>query len=269
MPLDRFFQDLLMLDQWSTCSPAESEEIAQDLDRALPTSFRFHKVETCALGDQKHQVAFFEWDGPPEGYDQACFALIPGGTVTLGYDRAHPFVPTRYQQQSWMDETETYFHLSLDDFLDQMMTPLRRVTIHPFLLEVRAKPLESPPIFHPEWGPKGGYEHAPCTILMRKPSSTSPGPVFVFQPLTNGNTPVPPDHARCFAGGTTLRPAISHSWAAEKSSVAGICICARTPLVSSSRVTLITGSSVPNRESCVEEMEGIPCAPALDPSPNG
>ena len=90
MALDPSFKTSLLLDQWDRFELSECEEIAHALDRALPASFRFHKMETCSLSDQNHRVAVFEWAGLPQGF----FALIPGGCATLGYDREHPFVPS-------------------------------------------------------------------------------------------------------------------------------------------------------------------------------
>ncbi len=123
--MDEFFKASLMLDQWDHLSHAECEEIVRDLGKELPGAFRFHKVGRCALADQQHHIAFFEWDGPPEGYDHVFFALIPGGEATLGYDRDHPFVPNQQQQESWVDETQRtgMFNETLDVFLDLVMTP--------------------------------------------------------------------------------------------------------------------------------------------------
>ena len=163
MQLDEFLKASLMLERWDHFSLAECEEVARDLNKALPASFRFHKVELCTLGDQKHHVAFFEWSGPPRGFSHAFFVLIPGGEVTLGYDRNHPFIPTSQQQTSWEEETQRtgMFDATLGTFLDQVMTPLRQVSIQPFLLEMIATPLEPPPIYDETLGPKGGWRSHP------------------------------------------------------------------------------------------------------------
>jgi hypothetical protein len=157
MNIDESLRALLMRDRWERFTLAECEKVARDLDSLLPVPFHFHKVELCALGDQRHQVALFEWGGPPEGYDHAFFALIPGDEATLGYDRERPFVPNQQQQESWIQETERKFALSLEAFLDEVMTPLRHVTIQPFLLEVLAMPLAPSPIFDETVGPSGGW----------------------------------------------------------------------------------------------------------------
>jgi hypothetical protein len=152
MAVDESFKELLTLEQWDCFGFSECEAIARDLGRELPASFRFHKIETCSLDDQKHHIAVFEWAGLPKGYHQGFFALIPGGQATLGYDRKHPFVPNKQQQKSWQDETQKtrMFSGTLDEFLDKTMTPLRHVSIEPFLLETLATPLEPPPTYDEE-----------------------------------------------------------------------------------------------------------------------
>lgn len=161
--------ELLELEQWDRFSLADCEEIARDLDQELPAPFRFHKVEACTLGQQKHHVAFFEWIGPPRGHDHAFFALIPGSKATLGYDRAHPFVPDAWQQKNWQQETQAtgMFKDTLDTFLDQTMTPLHTVRIQPFLLETRATPLEPAPVYDETLGSKGGW-HSIATPISRE-----------------------------------------------------------------------------------------------------
>lgn len=140
MDLDDSFKALLMLDQWDRFDLTECEEIARRLEKALPASFRFHTIETCSFGDQKHHIAMFEWIGHPEGYHQGFFALIPGDQATLGYDRAHPFQPDQQQLENWVHETQEtgMFTGTLDEFLDRVMTPLRHVRLDPFLLERQA-----------------------------------------------------------------------------------------------------------------------------------
>jgi len=158
MRLDESFHSLLQLEDWDRFSVVECEEIARELWKVLPAPFRFHKVETCSLGKQQHHVAIFEWTGYPEGHHHGFFSLIPGDEATLGYDREHPFVPVEHQQASWEEETERtgMFGGTLASFLDQMMTPLRRVVMEPFLLEVLPTPLDQPPVFVQVPGSKKG-----------------------------------------------------------------------------------------------------------------
>ena len=140
MDLDASFKALLMLDQWDCFESIECEEIARNLEQALPAPFRFHAITPYSLGDQQHAIAVFEWADRSSVPRQGFFALIPGGQVTLGYDRESPFVPNARQQESWVNETQGTgpFTETLDEFLNVIMTPLREVHLDPFLLEVRA-----------------------------------------------------------------------------------------------------------------------------------
>lgn len=91
------------------------------------------------MGAEEHRIAFLT-----QGTER--FALIPGATVVLGYDRSHPFVPSPAQQASW-NETREYFRMPLlDEFLDRWLTPLRQVTIPSFLLEAHARVHDISPV---------------------------------------------------------------------------------------------------------------------------
>lgn len=166
--MNSLFKTVLLLDQWDQLNMTECEDVAHELGKHLSGPFRFHKVSTYILGQQKHTVALFEWNGPPEGYDHSFFVLIPGGKATLGYDRAHPFLPNQMQQESWNQHTEQMVGKTLDNYLDLVMTPIRQVTIEPFLLEVLAHPLAPPPTFNETLGPKGGWERHPTPIFPEK-----------------------------------------------------------------------------------------------------
>ncbi len=119
----------LHLEQWDRLTSAERGEVAREVAGRLPAPFRLLGLEWHALGDQRHEVAFFDWHG-------ARFALIPGGAVTLGYDRDHPFVPNAAQMASWevelaqrADWLEAGYldHQlgSVDEFLDLILSPLQ------------------------------------------------------------------------------------------------------------------------------------------------
>jgi formylglycine-generating enzyme required for sulfatase activity len=118
---------------WDRLSGPGCEKVALALGRALSAPWRFTQVRYCALSDQERHVAFFDWNG-------AEFALIPGGQVTLGYDRSRPPILTREQEQEYREHSQEVSGLPpFSDHLDALMTPLRVVTIAPFLLEVRAR----------------------------------------------------------------------------------------------------------------------------------
>src|SRR5262249_55950941 len=99
------------LSDWDQLSSVDQEEIARVLAARLPEPFVYVGIELCAMGDQAHCVAFFDYNG-------VWFALIPGGEVTLGYDRAMPFQPTPAQAESWAETQEEYAAGSLEEYLD-------------------------------------------------------------------------------------------------------------------------------------------------------
>ena len=137
--------DLADLQRWDGLAPERREAVARAVAARLPGSFRFAGMATHTLGDQTHTLAFFDRDG-------ARFALIPGGEVTLGYDPA-TFVPSPGQVAA-MDEMREYFaeddddatvdlpvylaQLASGEYKDRFLTPVRRATIAPFLLETQA-----------------------------------------------------------------------------------------------------------------------------------
>ena len=67
---------------------------ARMIEQSLGSPWQLLSIESRTLGDQRHQVAFYD------GYG-ARFAFIPSATVTLGYDRKHPFVANIEQASSW------------------------------------------------------------------------------------------------------------------------------------------------------------------------
>ncbi len=122
--------ELLDLARWDALGDGEREAAGRALARELPAPFAFTGIEAHELGEQQHRVATFDWHG-------AKFVLIPGGEVTLGYDRDRPFVPTAAQWEDWEGTREEY-GVGLDEYLDYSLTPLRTVTIAPFLVEAVA-----------------------------------------------------------------------------------------------------------------------------------
>lgn len=119
----------LNLPDWNQISPAQRKELAQELSESLP-DFEFTEIKLCELGEKKNFVAFFDWKNIE-------FALISGGEVTLGYDRDNPFIPNKAQLENWKYTREEY-GLELNEFINICFTPLRKVTIKPFLIQVTA-----------------------------------------------------------------------------------------------------------------------------------
>ena len=139
---------LFNLDEWDTCTKADCEALARDV--ILPQEFRFSHVAECALGGQERYIAFYA------AYDSS-FALIPGGTATLGYDRFRAFAPTPGQERSWRKTREDWDAPGLEQYLDQNLTPLRTVVIQPFLLETIARSNGREPLLDTPLDYTGGY----------------------------------------------------------------------------------------------------------------
>jgi len=123
--------DTFTLDRWAMLDAAGREAASLALAGALPAAFAFSGIHACALAAQDHEVAFFDYAGSP-------FALIPGGDIDLGYDCERPFVPTERQRASWRATQDEYGCGELEEYLAYYLTPVRTVSLAPFLLEVGA-----------------------------------------------------------------------------------------------------------------------------------
>ena len=112
---------------WKTLSSDRKLQAARAL---TPPRFELLGVERCTLGETSNEVALFAFEGRR-------FALVPGGTVTLGYDRKHPYVPIAEQAED-LAPTQEELGFTLATLLDHHMSPLRTVTLAPFLMDVEA-----------------------------------------------------------------------------------------------------------------------------------
>jgi len=133
-------QALDALEHWDALDGAQQHLLARQVAERLPAGFCFVAVQSFRFGAQSHSIALFDFDG-------ACFALISGGQVTLGYDPAQPFVPDADQLASWTYFESRWLHepdYDLNTYLQQFLTLPRQVTLNPFLLEVAATALEAP-----------------------------------------------------------------------------------------------------------------------------
>jgi hypothetical protein len=138
--------DDLTLDKWEQMSPKERRALAKRLERELPDGFAFRSLRSCQLGDQKHPVAVYEFEG-------ASFALIPGGSARLGYDPDRPWEPTPQEQESWQDTAEEYgIRRSLRKHIAEVTLRPRVVSLRPFLMETVAGEVgwEAIPVDDPE-----------------------------------------------------------------------------------------------------------------------
>ncbi|WP_201390088.1 SUMF1/EgtB/PvdO family nonheme iron enzyme [Ktedonobacter sp. SOSP1-85] len=141
---------------WDERSLSECEEIAHFIAAFLPHTFQFTRVEAYTVGIQQHQIALFEWRGTSQG-TPCLFALIPGGTVTLGYDRNQRLVPSEELVCEWQEYNLEYHgdmvtidgdlvkdilpanYKAFSTYLDNHSLPLRTVTLAPFLIETVAQ----------------------------------------------------------------------------------------------------------------------------------
>lgn len=140
---------------WNQLALNECEELARSVAILLPRSLQFERVETFQIGAQRHHIASFAWENSSEEATGR-FALIPGGTVTLGYDRTHLSVPSEELVCEWQ-EHNLYHHgdaVTIDGvlireilppnyeafyaYLDSNLLPLRTVTLQPFLIKIAA-----------------------------------------------------------------------------------------------------------------------------------
>ncbi len=147
------------LQMWDHLSLSECTEIALLVERHVAPAFQFVGIETCMAGTQRHQMARFTWQSRAEP-EPCSFMLIPGSVATLGYDRASQPKPRAELMYEWWkpnadeDEDEAQVAANEEPFrsllpslydqlhqqMDAVLSPLRTVTIQPFLLEVTARP---------------------------------------------------------------------------------------------------------------------------------
>ncbi len=128
-------REFLQLDVWDQFTAGEAEAIARALAHCLPPPWAFDSVAYHQMGDQARQVAFFTWN-------EARFALVPGGAVTLGVGpEARAEVVARHAQE-WEEAHEDYraSYPTLPDYLDLCLAPERCVVLKPFLIELTSSP---------------------------------------------------------------------------------------------------------------------------------
>jgi hypothetical protein len=133
--LVRLPAELLQLALWDRLDHAAAERVAQNLAQRLPAPWRFVRVQEYAAADQRRGVAFFEWN-------EAEFALIPGGASRLGYDPLRPPDLTAQNLADW----EKSGYGNLGEYLDTTLTPLREIVFSPFLMEVSSREMDSEPL---------------------------------------------------------------------------------------------------------------------------
>lgn len=130
----------LSRERWEAATAAERASIADRLGRQLPAGFAFESVQVCRLGDVENHVARYR-----RGASR--FALIPGGPVTLGFDRPDAWEPTPDERASW-DDTVAEYGLagSIQEHIAATTLRPRRVELPPLLIETTADEMGWEPI---------------------------------------------------------------------------------------------------------------------------
>lgn len=119
------------LDAWDGATSEARRATALTVADTLPDGFEFTGLESYTLGGQTHEIASFQ-------YDEAEFLLLPGRSrADLGFDRSQSLEMTPEQAADWKN-TSTAHGISLDEYLDRYLSPLRQVMIAPLLVEAIA-----------------------------------------------------------------------------------------------------------------------------------
>lgn len=144
------------LSQWDFLPYSERKKWAEAVAETLPQPFTYAGMETHTLGEQRHRIAYYNYEG-------SLFALIPGGECTLGCDLSRPINPFDYDDYDGeADNIYVESHNNSTEFGlfwlwheggkrssdDGFLTELRTITLQPYLIEVTAKltgPVDVPP----------------------------------------------------------------------------------------------------------------------------
>ncbi len=126
----------IQLETWNNITNSERVDIAIAVRKALPVPCAFSGIRNFKQGEHENTLAVFS-------YECSEFVLIPGHTVNLGYSWERPFVLTVEEAELWkitQEEFET--DISFDEYLEEILTPPRTVSLSAFLLETQLKRLE-------------------------------------------------------------------------------------------------------------------------------
>jgi hypothetical protein len=132
-------REFLTLPVWDRLDAQTAETVARAVERCLPEPWAFLRVAWHARGGRERHVAVFDWN-------ESEFALVPGGEVTLGYDPERPAPPAELLDEWYEEVRATAEHypawsdLTWERYLPDVLSPLRRVRLDPFLVAVRAQP---------------------------------------------------------------------------------------------------------------------------------
>jgi hypothetical protein len=123
------------LEHWQAMSAMERETAARGLVLKLPSGFAFDSIVSCRVGNQVNEVAMFRFEG-------ARFALIPGGTVSIGFDADRRWSPSSDELESWQATSEEYgIDKAIQEYIREATLRRRQVELAPFLIETEAREL--------------------------------------------------------------------------------------------------------------------------------
>jgi hypothetical protein len=133
-------RDDLTLERWQALPARERDAAARRLAIELPGGFRYDGLHTYEMGDRRNEVAEFDYAG-------ARFVLIPGGSVTLGYDLDRAWRPTPEERDSWEEAAaEFQMDLSIHDYIGEVTLRTRPAEVPPLLMECAAIELGWKPV---------------------------------------------------------------------------------------------------------------------------
>jgi len=122
----------LTLPVWNSLSNEERADQARAISEK--SAARFSKLADFKRGNQMCSVALFS-------KDNSTFALIPGGDVELGYRQGLIVDLPQDEKDEWLEYLQDCNAVSkdetIDDYLKRILTQQRKVTLRPFLIEVK------------------------------------------------------------------------------------------------------------------------------------
>jgi len=124
---------MLTNEWWMNASDGEAAERCRAVARSLDLTF--DRLAKRRYAGRTFRTAFFR-----DGDDS--FALVPGGRFTLGFD-VDAFRPSQEILESYAGSAEEYGLGNLREFLARQITPVRQVTLQPFLIEVSATSVDA------------------------------------------------------------------------------------------------------------------------------
>ncbi len=135
MPMDT---EKLTFTNWNAISTNEKIELAKALSKMVGA--KFSKIEKFEREAGTCEIALFS-------KDDSTFALIPGGTVSLGYSENQVCTIPNDDLQAWKETLVECDEITdgetIHDYLKRILTPARSVTLKPFLIETEPRPTES------------------------------------------------------------------------------------------------------------------------------